>query len=139
MANPIAVNLPITKANTTLYIMVDTYAAYAQKVTIQPAGGQPYVAQGSGEGNRIGFWTTNVPTAGLANYVVLVQYNDGSGFKNSSMVQQAAFSAVTLNQVVLFSEDATDKDDNDCMVTFMWFTPVTVAAAEGSIVAGEVE
>ena len=137
MANPLQVNVPITRANTPLYIMVDTYASFTQKVTIQPASGQPLIAQGSGEGTRIGFWTTNVASPGLATYVVLIQYNDGTGFKSSSMVQQASFSAVTLNQVVLFSEDSTDKDDNDCMVTFMWFTPVTVAAAEDSIIPDE--
>ena len=130
MSNPIRVTLPITEPNTKLYIMVDSYAAYKQLATIQPDAGEPLIAPGSGEGVRIGFWETMVENPGLIGYNVLIQYDDnsGAGYQNSSMVQQASFSAVTLNQVVLFSEDANDQDDNDCLVTFMWFTPTGVAA-----------
>ena len=133
MPNPIRVSVPIVHPNTTLYIMVDTYAAFTQKTTIQPATGQPMVATGNGEGQRIGFWTTTVATPGIATYVVQIQFNSGGGFVNSSMVTQASFSAVTLNQVVLFSEDANDADDNDCIVTFMWFNAVTVAATANAL------
>lgn len=122
MANPIIARVTTTSPNTVVYILADSYAAYTQQVSIQVPNGQPLVATGSGEGKRIGYWTFNAPTAGTYTFPVLIQYNDGSGFKNSSMVQQASFSAVTLNQVVIFSEDANDNDDNDCIVTFMWFT-----------------
>ncbi|HYO77700.1 MAG TPA: hypothetical protein VE010_14670 [Thermoanaerobaculia bacterium] len=122
MPNPIVVSVPITQAPATLYITVDTYAAYTQKATIQPvSGGQPFVAQGSGEGVRIGFWTYQVQSTGIYQFNVMTQYNDGSGFKNSAGVSAGSFSTRSLNQTVVFSEDAVDNDDNDCFITFMWF------------------
>ncbi|WP_174274767.1 fucose-binding lectin II [Sphingomonas bacterium] len=121
MPNPIVINVPITQANTTLYIMADTYAAFTQQVSIQVPNGQPLVATGNGEGKRVGYWTLSFPTVGIYTFSVLVQYNSGSGYQNSSLVQQAQLGAVTLNQIVVFSEDANDNDDNDCLITFMWF------------------
>jgi hypothetical protein len=121
MPNPINVSIPVTQPNVTLYIAVDTYAAYTQQATIQPSNGQPFIASGSGEGKRIGFWTYPIGNAGIYNFNVWLQYNDGSGFKNSGSVSTGAFSTRSLNQTVVFSEDSTDNDGNDCFVTFMWF------------------
>jgi|GEM_PF-2484238 len=121
MANPIAVNIPVTQANVTLYIAVDSYASYIQQATIQRSGGQPLVARGNGEGVRIGFWTVPIASPGIYTFSVWIQYNDGSGFKNSSAVSTGSFSTRSLNQTVVFSEDASDNDDNDCFITFMWF------------------
>jgi hypothetical protein len=126
MPNPISVTLSVTQA-TTVYISVDSYADYQQQATIQTPTG-PLVCSGNGEGRRIGFWSYPVPSPGQYKFHIQIQYNSGSGFQNSSQVQAAGLNAVTLNQVVVFSEDAGDNDDNDCLVTFMWFTPVSVAA-----------
>ena len=79
-------------------------------------------ATGNGEGKRIGYWALPIKDIGIYNFNLLIQYNDGSGFKNSTRVQTGSVAVGTLNQTVLFSEDAADNDDNDCFVTFMWFS-----------------
>ena len=38
-----------------------------------------------------------------------VKYNDGSSFKNSAGVSTGSLATKSLNQTVVFSEDATDK------------------------------
>jgi hypothetical protein len=140
MANPIVVSIPITQAPTTLYITVDTYAAFTQQATIQPNNGthpQPFVAQGSGEGTRIGFWTFQAATTGIYTFNILIKYNDGSGFKNSAGVSTGAFATRSLNQTVVFSEDYTDNDDNDCFITFMWFQSGVSARAADALGANQ--
>jgi hypothetical protein len=122
MPNPISVPIAVTQANKVLYIAVDTYAAYMQQVSIQPPTGNPLVATGNGEGKRIGYWTYPITNTGIYTFSLLIQYNDGSGYKNSHSVQTGAVSVGTLNQTVVFSEDANDNDDNDCFVTLMWFS-----------------
>ncbi|RJQ46198.1 MAG: hypothetical protein C4528_07360 [Gammaproteobacteria bacterium] len=121
MPNPINVNISVTQPNVTLYIMVDTFAAYTQQATIQCPNQQTLTANGNGEGKRIGFWTYPISTPGIYSFQCLIQYNDGSGFKPSQAVASGAFSTLSLNQTVVFSEDAGDSDMNDCFVTFMWF------------------
>lgn len=122
MPNPISVPIAVTQPNKILYITVDTYAAYMQQVSIQPPNGNPMVASGNGEGKRIGYWTYSVTAPGIYNFNILVQYNDGSGYKNSHNVQTGSVAVGTLHQTVLFSEDSGDNDDNDCFVTLMWFS-----------------
>jgi hypothetical protein len=122
MPNPLIVTLALTQPNKTIYIAVDTYASYVQKATIQGPNGQPLLATGNGEGKRIGFWTYQAGAVGLYAFNVYIQYNDGSGFKNSSAVTAAEIGTGTLHQTVVFSEDSTDDDSNDCFVTFMWFS-----------------
>jgi hypothetical protein len=105
MPNPLIISVPITQAPTTLYIAVDTYAGCTQQATIQPtSGGQPFVAQGNGEGTRIGFWTYQVESTGIYQFNVTVKYNDGSGFKDSAGVSTGSFATKSLNQTVVFSE-----------------------------------
>jgi hypothetical protein len=120
----LVISVPITQAPTTLYIAVDTYAECTQQATIQPtSGGQPFVAQGNGEGTRIGFWTYQVKSTEIYQFNVKVKYNDRSGFKNSAGVSTGSLATKSLNQTVVFSEDATDKDDND------WLQHVYVVSA----------
>jgi hypothetical protein len=124
MSNPINVTIPVTQNKVTLYITVDTFALFTQQATIQPQnGGQQMVASGSGEGKRVGFWTYSIPTAGLYTFSVWLQFDngDGTGFRDSGSVYAGSFSTHSLNQTVVFSEDQTDNDANDCFVTFMWF------------------
>lgn len=130
MQNPAIVKIPVTQPNVPLYVMVDTFATYAQRVTIQMPDGTPYVAMGSGEGKRIGYIKYPVATPGIYTFIVHIQYNDGSGYKDSKAVSQGALQLETLNQTVIFSEDSTDGDKNDCFITFMWFS--TGASAGGS-------
>jgi hypothetical protein len=125
MPNPLVVNVALTQPNKTLYIAVDTYAAYTQKATIQGPNGRPLVATGNGEGTRIGFWTYPTTAVGLYAFNVYIQFNDGSGFRNSAAVSAADVSTGTLHQTVVFSEDSGDGDNNDCFVTFMWFSSNT--------------
>lgn len=121
MSNPINVSISVTQPNVTLYIMVDTFAAYTQKADIQCPNQKTFTASGNGEGKRIGYWTYPISAAGIYTFQCRIQYDDGSGFKLSKEVATGSFSTLSLNQTIVFSEDAGDSDMNDCFITFMWF------------------
>jgi hypothetical protein len=126
-SNPIQVKVYLeTPMN--VYFAATTYSGWTQIVTVTPPGGAPLTQQGHGEGTLIGQSPYWLP-AGPSTFEVHFQYDNGSGPQDSIMVQQASFAVGTLNQIVVFSEDGADEDDNDCIVTFTWFTPTSGAAA----------
>jgi hypothetical protein len=112
---------------TSVYITAFTNAAYLQKATITPPAGPAVVWQGAGEGNRqIGQQIiTTAAGSQNQNYTVAVQYstNNGASWQDSSLLPGGA-TLGTMNLSVVLSEDHADRDFNDAVVQFMWWTPL---------------
>lgn len=122
MPNPIEVEISVTQEKVPIYVMVDTFAEYRQQALIMCPDGQSFEASGAGEARRIGFWKFHAGNTGKYTFKVFIQHDDGSGLKPSQSVATGSFTCLSLAETVVFSEDLTDNDLNDCLVTFRWFS-----------------
>lgn len=121
MPNPIKVIIAVSQP-TTIFIMADTFAAWQQRVTVQCPDNKTLMASGGGEGKRIAYWKYPVQSSGMYAFGIYIEHNDGSDWIPNNEVASGSFSAFSLHQTVVFSEDMADGDMNDCFVTMMWFS-----------------
>ncbi|MBI3884378.1 MAG: hypothetical protein HY302_01410 [Opitutae bacterium] len=123
MSNPLSLQIPVTQANQTIYATVESFAAYTQRITITLPDSTTRQFQGSGEFVQLGTFTFRTTAAGFYTFTVKVEYQSSPGgpWQLSADVVSASQVVNTLNYTVVFSEDATDDDDNDSFITFRWF------------------
>jgi hypothetical protein len=123
--NSVTVTLPWGKT-----VVVQSYAnaSFLERVTLQPAGGQPVVFTGTGfYDNPMGQTTIQTPASGTgAGYTVTVTVDHSSNGGASWAPSQAASTVCQLllsSIVVVASEDGTDNSWDDCTTYFTWGEP----------------
>ncbi|HKO57282.1 MAG TPA: fucose-binding lectin II [Thermoanaerobaculia bacterium] len=114
----------MTQPNTTIYVTIETFASYTQQVTLTLPDNSSKAYTGTGEFQQIGAVAYDVTDPGDYQFTVQIQYQTSATapWQLSSDVIPQTVVIGTLNYTVAFSEDSTDDDNNDSLVTFRWFS-----------------
>ncbi len=132
-----SVNISTFPPNTTIFVSSLANAGLVQTVTITPPSGAAAVFQGSGENNSSmalatqGFLTTGGGqarfTTGGTSGTYKIQISSSQGAENVQFAAATSSwsSGATANMLMVVGEDATDKDFNDAVALFMWYTPAS--------------
>lgn len=132
-----SINISTFPPNTTIFVSSLANAGLVQTVTITPPQGAAAVFQGSGENNSTmalkstGFLTTGSGQArfttgsSAGTYKVQIASSQGSENVQFAAASSSWSSGATANMLMVVGEDATDKDFNDAVALFMWYTPAS--------------
>lgn len=113
--------------STAVVVQSFTNAAYMQRVTIQPQGGQPIVFTGTGYYDTpIGQQTINTPAGSGSGYPVVVNVDhsqDGGASWQPSQVDWVDCQVMYYALATVVSEDAMNNTWDDATTYFTWTEP----------------
>jgi|GEM_PF-7095176 len=129
----ITVPISVTSVSktSTIFIDVDTYAALYQQVTVTGPNGTKIInaAVGNGENSRIASGQYSVSAVGIYNFTVQIAHGSSkTGPWTASQIYTPVSSntvAPTLLQYTVASEDQSDNDYNDALVSFRLFSALS--------------
>ena len=110
------VSLP---SGTPISIKAKTGSSLTQKITITNSSGEIFSATGSGEGTTIGQSTITTDSA----LDVKFEYLKNGQWCNSSLQAGGPYQIGNYNLLPIIAENGDDRDYNDSVVEFSWYTP----------------
>jgi hypothetical protein len=124
----VPISVTSVSSSATIFIEVDTYASLYQQVTVTAPNGATLIKQVVGNGENVQIATASYPvkSTGIYNFGVTINHSTSKSGPWTPSNIYSPFStntiAPTLTQTTVASEDQSDNDYNDTLVTFRLFS-----------------